>query len=63
MHVSGHSGTHRTFDNLKVYSFIYMCFSVCAYMYRCLQRPEEGIGSPGAEFPGGCKWCNMNAGP
>lgn len=57
MHVSGHSCTHRTFDNLKMYSFIYMCFSVCA------QRPEEGIGSPGAEFTGGCKWCNMDAGP
>lgn len=36
-----------------------MCLS--AHLYRCLQRPEENIDSPGAEVTGGCKALDIGA--
>jgi hypothetical protein len=31
----------------------------CTPDYRCLERPEEGIGSPGAATGGGCQLPDM----
>jgi hypothetical protein len=41
--------------------FTYMCLcGVCAHVCRCLQRPDEGVRSPGV--PGSCELPHVGAG-
>ena len=44
---------------LSYFNYTYM--GVCSCV-QCLQRPEEGIRSPGAGIIGGCKPLDMGAG-
>lgn len=45
------------------YFIIYVCVSaLCAHVYVCLHRPEEGFGSPGAGVAVGCEPPDMGAG-
>ena len=50
---------------LNIY-FIYMSMSVCVQKFLhvsgCLQRPEEGVGSPGADGRGVCEPPDVGAG-
>lgn len=36
----------------EVYAYAFVCVGVCASEYRCLQRPEEKIKSPGSGATG-----------
>lgn len=38
-----------------------MCVYVYAYVWECLQRPENGVESSGSVEVGGCELPNMDA--
>ena len=46
---------------LKIY-LSFMCMPARVYVYMCLQRPEEGIGSPGAGVESSCGLPDVGAG-
>ena len=45
---------------ISVYGYVYVDICVCTF--RCLQRPDETVGSPGARVTGGCEILGMGAG-
>jgi hypothetical protein len=41
---------------------VFVSVSVCIHECSCLWKPEEVVGSDGAEVTGGCELCVVGAG-